>query len=613
MSEGSQRRLAAIVAIDVAGYSRLMGADERGTLDRLKGHRAVVDPIVINHGGRIVGTAGDGLLLEFPSVVAAVECAVEIQAVMADRNTDIPADQQMLFRIGVNLGDVLVDGDDIYGDGVNIAARLEALAEPGGICISRAARDQVRDRVEVALVDMGEVEVKNIARPIRVFTVANGQTEPVTKRAITPADPNKMAFKLPEKPSIAVLPFDNLSGDPAQDYIGDGLTENIIALLSTTSDLFVIARNSSFTYKGKAVRVQDVSQQLGVRYVLEGSVQVAGSMLRVTAQLIDAIDGHHMWAERFTRELQDLFALQDDITERILIALHVKLTYGDAARRAWNVFGEDLETYRLYCQARPQLQTWSAAGNREAERLSRLAIERQPDNATLIGLLGWVIWQRLSVGISRDPSGDLATTKAHAERALAIDEDAPSSHGLLAAVSLFGKDFDNAIVHADRALALAPNLGPVVAVAGWGKACAGQPREAVQILKHAMRLEPYYFAWIPVEIGVAYLMLEQYDEARTIFESLLNSPTDAMNVHPRCQLGLAAISVFEGDLNGGQRYLHSFLEDQPTTTAAMVTGWYFSVKDQEFVKRFVEALRQAGLPEGGPDAESKETTSFEVD
>ena len=309
------RRLTVIVAIDVAGYSRLMGEDDAGTLKRLKEHRAVVDPISTEHVGRIVGETGDGALFEFPSVVEAVNFATKTQALMAERNADMPDDQKMLFRIGINLGDVLAEGDTLYGDGVNVAARLEGLAEPGGICISRTVRDNVRDRMEIALEDMGEVEVKNIARPVRVFRVlAEGEVAKTprkpfpTKRWVAaaaalllvvvvgggvwrwqeqpdfePVDPAKMAYALPEKPSIAVLPFDNLTGDKEQDYLGDGLTENIIAVLSTSPLLFVIARNSSFTYKGKPTKVQIVAEQLGIRYVLEGSVQRSGEQLRVPA------------------------------------------------------------------------------------------------------------------------------------------------------------------------------------------------------------------------------------------------------------------------------------------------------------------------------------------
>ena len=319
------RRLTTIVAVDVAGYSRLMGADETGTLTRLKEHRAVTDPIVEAHGGRIVGTAGDGLLLEFPSVVEAVASAVEVQNIMGERNADLPDDEKMLYRIGINLGDVLADGDDIFGDGVNVAARIEALAEPGGICISRTVRDNVRDRMDIALDDLGEVEVKNIVRPVRVFRVlAEGEAaspvratfskrwlaaamvvvagvvagglwwwQPWVER-VAPADPAKMAFALPDKPSIAVLPFDNLSADKEQEYFSDGVTEDIITDLSKISGLFVVARNSTFTYKGKAVKIRQVGEELGVRYVLEGSVRRSEDKIRITAQLIDAATGGHV-------------------------------------------------------------------------------------------------------------------------------------------------------------------------------------------------------------------------------------------------------------------------------------------------------------------------------
>ncbi len=495
---GAERRLAAIVAIDVAGYSRLMGVDEQGTLARLKEHRAITDPICIKHGGRIVGSAGDGLLLEFPSVVAAVECAVEMQQAMGEHNADLPNDKKMLYRIGINLGDVLVDDEDIYGDGVNVAARIEALAEPGGISISRAARDQVRDRIDIALEDMGEVDVKNIARPVRVFRVlpegeapASPRSQLPTKKLLVaavialliavvgggawwwqakqpdfePADPAEMALSLPDKPSIAVLPFDNLSGDPDQDYLGDGLTENIIAVLATSPDLFVIARNSSFIFRGKATKVQHVAEQLGVRYVLEGSVQRAGDKLRVTAQLVDALDGRHLWAERYDRELSDYFAVLDEITNEILVAMHVKLTVGQDAKSYWK-YSKDLETYRLIIQASALFQSRSLDNHREAERLIKEALVREPENSAANMWMGYLHRQKVQLGLSKDPKGDFAKARQFAEKALSSDEENAVAYLLLATLDLFAGDYETATAHADRALELSPSNGTT---AGLGR------------------------------------------------------------------------------------------------------------------------------------------------
>jgi adenylate cyclase len=321
--ERVQRRLAAILAADVAGYSRLMGADEEGTLAALKVlRREVADLKIKEHRGRIVKTTGDGLLVEFASVVDAVRCAVEVQREMAERNTSVPAERLIEFRIGINLGDIIIDRRDIHGDGVNVAARLEALAEPGGICVSRVVRDQVRDKLGFAFEDMGEQQVKNIARPIRVHRIRLAEEAGLTSiRSSHPATVPPLALPLPDKPSVAVLPFTNMSGDPEQEFVSDGIAEDVITALSRYPSLFVIARNSSFTYKGRAIDVKQVGRELGVRYLLEGSVRKAGNRIRVTAQLVEAEIGNHVWAERYDRDLADIFAVQDEITEAVTTAI----------------------------------------------------------------------------------------------------------------------------------------------------------------------------------------------------------------------------------------------------------------------------------------------------
>ena len=326
-----ERRLAAILSADVVGYSRLMGADESGTLARLKTHRGeIIDPKIAEHHGRIAKLMGDGVLVEFASVVDAVQCATDIQRAMADRNADVAEERRIELRIGINVGDIIVDGDDIYGDGVNVAARLEGLAEPGGVCISRSTRDQVRDKLDLALKDMGEVEVKNIARPVRVFRIHIAEQG----LAPPPDSPRTSAgrARTSDQQSIAVLPFENMSGDPEQEYFADGIAEDIITALSKVSGMFVIARNSSFTYKGQAVPVQKVSNALGVRHILEGSVRKAGNRVRITAQLVDGTSGGHLWAERYDRDLKDIFAVQDDVNQQIVSALEVELKAGEDKR-----------------------------------------------------------------------------------------------------------------------------------------------------------------------------------------------------------------------------------------------------------------------------------------
>jgi len=633
---GVERRLAAILAADVVGYSRLVGEDEEGTIARLKVLREeVVDPSIAKHNGRIVKTTGDGLLAEFASVVDAVRNAVEVQRAMAERNAGLPEGERIEFRVGINLGDIVIDGDDILGDGVNVAARLEGLAEPGGVCVSGTAFDQVRDKMDVGYEYLGEQEVKNIERPVRVYRVllepeAAGTVigavparrqlwqQPVLavlgllllviggfaiwnsyrQPDFEPADPGKMAYALPEKPSIAVLPLDNLSGDPDQDYLGDGLTENIIAVLSTSPDLFVIARNSSFTYKDKATKVQEVAEQLGVRYVLEGSVQRADNRLRVTAQLVDAIDGRHLWAERYDgdlKDLKDLFAIQDDITQKILVAMHVELLSGDSARRAWAHVG-DLETYRLYMQAMSIFQTNSPESNRETERLLREALRRQPENGVLISFKGWVHWQKVFLGLSKVPGKDLAVAREYAENSLSLFEENFNAYTLLATLDMFARKHESAIANADRAIELAPTSGYNIAIAGWVKNRSGQPREGMKLLKRAMRLEPYHWEWIPLEVAFVHLTLGEYDKARAISEGLLASSVVNVTIHPIALQTLAAISVFEGDVDRASQHFKKSISIQPRQSVATVRRRNYYMKNQAFLERFLDALRRAGLP-----------------
>jgi TolB-like protein/class 3 adenylate cyclase len=356
-----ERRLAAILAADVAGYSRLMGADEEGTLAQLKAlRRELADPKIKEHRGRIVKTTGDGLLIEFASVVDAVRCAVEVQREMAERNADVSPDGRIEFRMGINLGDIMKDGRDIYGDGVNVAARLEALAEPGGICVSRVVRDQVRDKLAFSFEDMGEQQVKNIARPIRVHRILVGEKPDRSEPAIE--TPSQSPPALPDKPSIAVLPFQNMSGDPEQEYFADGMVEEIITALSHIRWLFVIARNSSFTYKGRTIDVKQVGRELGVRYVLEGSVRRSGSRVRITAQLIETTAGVHLWADRFDGSLEDVFELQDKVASSVAGVIEPTLQVAEIRRLADRPTS-DLTAYDLYLRALSLLSSWSGRGS----------------------------------------------------------------------------------------------------------------------------------------------------------------------------------------------------------------------------------------------------------
>ncbi|MCZ6523512.1 MAG: adenylate/guanylate cyclase domain-containing protein [Alphaproteobacteria bacterium] len=627
-----ERRLAAILATDMVGYSRLMEADETGTISRQKAHRAeLIDPTITGHRGRIVKTTGDGLLVEFASVVDAVACAVAVQRGMVEREAEVPEERRIRYRIGINLGDIVIDDDDIYGDGVNIAARLQELAETDGVCISGTAHEHLKSKVEVGYADLGEQQLKNIETPVRVYRVlmaperagelldsthkASGMRSSLAVAAallvvvaggglwwwqaqpdFEPVDPAKMAFALPDKPSIAVLPFDNLSGDPTKDYVGDGLTENIIAVLSTSPDLVVIARNSSFTYKGKPVQVQEVAERFGVRYVLEGSVQHSGKQLRITAQLVDAVDGRHLWAERYDRELTDLFALQDDITQKILEAMHVELTLGEQAKR-WREDAGDVEIYRLMVEGRAHFVTLSPAGHKKAERLWTAAYKRNPDGPVGNTLMGWVHWQKIFLGLSKDPEKDFAIAREFAEKSQSINEKNSNNLLLLATLDLYARNHESAVAYAERALELSPAGGEENAISGFVKSWSGQPAEGAELLKLGMRYEPDYPHWFPTALALSLMMLGRYDEAKVIDNGLLASPTDDVRAHPIALQHLAVMAMIEGDQAGARQFIERLLAIRASASIASAKREIYIIKDQAFVGRYLDALRQAGLPE----------------
>ena len=502
------RRLAAIVAADVAGYSRLVGQDEEGTLRALRAHRAeLIDPLIEAHGGRIANTAGDSLLLEFRSAVDAVRCAIAFQEGMADRNDDVDAEEQICFRIGINLGDVIAEGGDLLGDGVNVAARIEALTPPGGICIARAVRDQVRDKLDLVLEDLGEHQVKNIARPVRVFRVPVAGTEPA---AAAPASETPLA--LPDKPSIAVLPFENMSGDPEQEYFSDGIAEDIITDLSKASGLFVIARNSAFTYKGRAVNVQEVSRDLGVRYVLEGSVRKAGNRVRITAQLIDGATGGHLWAERYDRDLTDIFAVQDEVTQHIVSALFVKLTR-DEQKRVVKKGTVNLEAYDTFLKGREHMLRQTKEANAKAIAMFERVTELDPDFAAAVALLAFNHVEAYINRWSADPDRSFELAQELAQRAVALDDTESYAHFALASVYIWAKQHDRAIAESEKAIALDPNFANGYASLGLVLCYAGRSEEAIEALNNAMRLDPHYPDIYLHFLALANFHLERYDDA----------------------------------------------------------------------------------------------------
>ncbi|MBV8090855.1 MAG: adenylate/guanylate cyclase domain-containing protein [Alphaproteobacteria bacterium] len=525
------RRLEAILVADVAGYSRLMGVNEEGTLAALKAiRREVGDPKVKAHRGRIVKTIGDGLLIEFASVVDAVRCAVEVQREMAERNADVPPDRRIEFRIGINVGDIIKDGRDIYGDGVNVAARLEALAEPGGICVSRVVRDQVRDKLAFSFEDMGEQRVKNIARPVHVHRIVLGE-RPASPEPAKGAS-TKSALALPDKPSIAVLAFQNMSGDPEQEYFADGMVEEIITALSRVRWLFVIARNSSFTYKGQAIDVKQVGRELGVRYVLEGSVRKAGGRLRIAAQLIDAISGTHIWADRFDGSLKDVFELQDQVASSVVGAIEPALQAVETARSASRPTN-DLTAYDLYLRAWHNVLSYEKGRIDQALDLLERAAARDPGYGPALALAAYCHQQLQISGWAEDHEANRRTAIDLARRAVQVATDDPAVLGRAALVlGYFGEDIDAALALIDRALALNPSSARAWYWSGILRLYAGRLGLSIEHFNSSLRLSPRDPT--PTRgrslagIGIAQFLDQRYEEAAaTLLASLQELPTYA--------------------------------------------------------------------------------------
>ena len=504
MNQPVERRLAAIFAADVAGYSRLMGEDEEGTHERLKAHlRDLVDPKIKEHRGRIVKNTGDGMLAEFSSVVEAVRCAAEVQRGMAERNAETPEDKRITFRVGINLGDVIAEPNDIYGDGVNVAARLEGLAEPGGICVSRVVRDQVRDKLDFAFEDMGEQQVKNIARPVRVYRI------PLAEMART-----KAPLPLPDKPSIAVLPFTNMSGDPEQEYFADGMVEEIITALSRIHWLFVIARNSSFTYKGQSVDVKQVGRELGVRYVLEGSVRKAGGRVRITGQLIDASSDSHLWADHFDGSLEDVFDLQDRVALSVAGVIEPTLQAAEMRRSAARPT-TDLSAYDLYLRALAALYPITRERVSETLGLLEQAIAIDPRYGPALSWAAICHMRLVNDGWADNPETSRGTAADLARQALQVAQNDPGTLANAAQVlAYFGENIDAMIALVDRALALNPSFARGWFRSGVLRVWAGQPDLAIEHIEISLRLSPRERMGQPlVAMGQAYLVKRQFDEA----------------------------------------------------------------------------------------------------
>ena len=555
-----QRRLAAIVSADVAGYSRLMGRDESGTLAALKALRQeVVDPAIASHGGRIVKTTGDGLLLEFPSVVNAVRCAVEMQSAMADRTAGIAEDRRIAFRIGINIGDIIVEGDDIFGDGVNVAARLQEIATPGGICISSRVHEDVRDRLDTAFDNGGIQTLKNIARPVQVW-----RWQPGTAESPKPA-PTPTALPLPDKPSIAVLPFQNMSGDPEQEYFADGMVEDIITALSRVKSLFVIARNSSFTYKGKAVDVRQVGRELGVRYLLEGSVRKAGNKLRLTGQLVEAASGTHVWADRFDGAFNDMFDLQDRITSGVVVGMLPTLVQAEIERARRKSTGS-LVAYDCYLRAQAcyskAVSELDGEACEDALRLSYRAIELDPEYSSAYGIAALCYYRRFHHRWMVDRSQEIAEAQRLARRVVYLGRDdalALCRSGI--ALAWLADDLDAGRSLIDRALALNPNLALAWTFGGWIRNYLGDTEAAIKHFMNSIRQNPRDPHILGSYHGMAHahFCAGDYDEASAWEEKAL---AEAPNYAPSLRL-VAAADALAGRLERAQKAARRVRELDP--------------------------------------------------
>jgi adenylate cyclase len=584
-----ERKLAAILAADVAGYARLMGLDEVGTLRLLTARRQIMDGVIAEQGGRIVNTAGDSVLAEFPSAVAAVQCALQAQERLAKAGESDPPERRLEFRIGVHAGDVMVRGGDLFGDGVNTAARLQALAPPGGVCVSGAVHEHVRKLLPLRFVDLGPQVVKHNDEPVRAYVLSPDGAP----RAAASGQPDRSKpLPLPDKPSIAVLPFTNLSGDPEQEYFADGLVEDVITALSRVRSFFVIARNSSFTYKGRAVDIRQVSRELGVRYLLEGSIRKAGSRVRIVGQLVDGTTGHHVWADRFDGDVSDIFELQDRVTESVVGALEPSIRL-EEIRQARTKPTSSITAYDLYLRALPRFYSMTREGFADVRRLTNEALTIDPE-FTLAKALGAYI-RSISVSQCWYEPDDSRVAVRMAREVLAEARDDPTSLRFAAQVLAYSaKDYDTALGAIDRSLYLNPNSAQGYTGSGWVNAYAGRPLVAIEHFHRAMRLSP-----IDPEkgialsgIGMSYLMLERFEEALEWGEQALREMPNYGSSHRVVIGALVGLQRLDEARAAASRLLEAF----PTynlTLQRQINPW----RDAAFAARYLEALRTAGIPE----------------
>jgi len=632
--ERARRKLSGILSADAVGYSRLMRQDEAATVATLKGHKNVMTSLIETYRGRVVDSPGDNLLAEFGSVVDAVECAAEIQRALKNKNDDLPDDRKMAFRIGIHLGDVLEEEDRIYGDGVNIAARLEGLAESGGICISRTTYDSVKDKLPFGYAYLGEHTVKNISEPVRVYRVLMapeaagkvigekrflGRFSRRTAMAaililaivaggvigwniylqrskkVAPAAIDKMAFPLPDKPSIAVLPFDNLSGDPKQDFFSDGLTEQIISSLSKVPRLFVIARNSTSVYKGKPVKIQQVAEDLGVKYVLEGSAQKSGERIRITAQLIDAITGRHIWSESYDRTLKEIFELQDEITLEIVRAMRVKLTEGEQVL-LWKKGGTDnIKAYFKALEAVVYVRRMNIESNVMAHKLSEEALTLDPDYAMVYTVLASAHMMDVWLGYSKSRAKSLKTAAELLQKSIDLEDTLDLPHALLGFLYNMRRQYDKAIEEGERAIELNPNSADAYAWLSLSLRHSGRLDDALTSIKKALRLSPFPPSMYVLYLGHIYRDSGMYAEAISAYEKVVaRQPANLF-----AYVGLTSSYSLSGREKEAQTAASEVLKINPKFSVAHYAKTWPG-KDNTIKERFLNSLRKAGLPENPP-------------
>jgi TolB-like protein/class 3 adenylate cyclase len=629
-TQESKRKLTAILSADVKGYSRLMSQDEEATVKTLKQNRLTISGLVSEHRGRVVDSPGDNILAEFGSVVDALKCALKIQETLKDKNAELPENRRMEFRIGVNLGDVIEDEERVYGDGVNIAARLEGLAEAGGICVSGTAFDQVKNKVSVGYQYLGKQTVKNIPDPVRAYNVLMepeaagkviGEKEPKQRiwgwkavaavavlvlvagglvwnfyfrhPLIEPASKEKMAFPLPDKPSIAVLPFVNMSGSQDQEFFCDGVTDQIITSLSKIPQLFVIASNSTFVYKGKPVKVQQVAEDLGVRYVLEGSIQKAGERIRIRAQLIDAIDGRHMWAESYDRGVEDVFAIQDEIAGNIITSLQVQLTGGEYAR-AMGKGTKNLEALEMFWQAHHHLLRFTKEDNLLCRRYSEKAIEIDPKYPSAWAELGFSHNHDSLYGWSSSREQSMKLAEECAQKALSLNSSEPKALILLSQISVNKKEFDKALEYAERAVEANPNDQWAFFFLGTALRILGRHEEAIVNARKAIRLTPYYPAAPLLVLGYCSFLLRKYDDALSAGEELLARSRKGQAPNWWGYVLMIAIHSELGEEEKARQYGAEILNADPNWNLQI---WKITMpsKNQSDMDRILDAARKAGL------------------